>query len=85
MTIIILMAVMTALGALAADRLKFLKDRPVAQGIWFGVLAIVANTAGTDVTGLNIPVGLREAPVLTAGFFFGPTAGLVAGVIAAVE
>ena len=85
MTIIILMAVMTALGALAADRLKFLKDRPVAQGVWFGVLAIVANTAGTDVTGLNIPVGLREAPVLTAGFFFGPTAGLVAGVIAAVE
>ena len=85
MLVIVSMAVLTALGALAADRLKFLKDRPVAQGIWFGVLAIIANTAGTDVTGLNIPVGLREAPVLTAGFFFGPAAGLISGVIAAVE
>ena len=85
MLIIIIMAVLTALGALGADRLKFLKDRPIAQGIWFGALAVIANTAGTDVAGLNIPVGLREAPVLTAGFFFGPAAGLTAGVIAAVE
>ena len=85
MLIIIIMAVLTALGALGADRLKFLKDRPIAQGIWFGALAVIANTAGTDVAGLNIPVGLREAPVITAGFFFGPAAGLTAGVIAAVE
>ncbi|MBO4647067.1 MAG: hypothetical protein J5806_02805, partial [Lentisphaeria bacterium] len=85
MLIIIIMAVLTVLGALGADRLKFLKDRPIAQGIWFGALAVIANTAGTDVAGLNIPVGLREAPVITAGFFFGPAAGLTAGVIAAVE
>lgn len=85
MSIIILMAVLTALGALAADRLNFLKDRPIAQGIWFGILAVIANSAATDVAGLNILVGLREAPVLTAGFFFGPTAGLVSGIIAAVE
>ena len=85
MLIIIIMAVLTALGALAADRLKFMKDRPIIQGIWFGILAIIANTTATDVTGLNILVGMREAPVITAGFFFGPAAGLTAGFIAAVE
>ena len=41
MLVIVAMAVLTALGALAADRLKFLKSRPIAQGIWFGVLAII--------------------------------------------
>ena len=80
MPMIIAMALLTALGALAADRLGFLKNRPWAQGIWFGALAVIANTFAGDVTGLNIPVGLRDAPVRTAGFFFGPSAGLIAGI-----
>ena len=85
MPMIIAMALLTALGALAADRLGFLKNRPWAQGIWFGALAVIANTFAGDVTGLNIPVGLRDAPVMTAGFFFGPSAGLIAGIIASVQ
>lgn len=84
MWIIAASALLTALGTLAADRLPFLKKHPIRQGVWFGVLAILANTVAVDITGFNVPVGLRNAPPLVAGFFFGPLPGLLAGTVAGV-
>ena len=77
-------ALLTALGAWAADRMPFLKKHPVRLGIWFGVLAIVANTAAANVAGLNVSVGLRNAPPLVAAFFFGALPGVIAGAVAAL-
>ena len=76
--------VLTAVFAFVAERWKALKKRPVLLGLWFGIPAIAANFFVSDIAGLGIPVGLRDAPPLIAGFFFGPVAGIVAGVFAAL-
>ena len=75
---------LTAVFAFAAERWEALKKRPILLGVWFGIPAIAANFFVSDIAGLGIPVGLRDAPPLIAGFFFGPIAGIVAGVFAAL-
>lgn len=79
------MACAIAVGARVADRWAFLRGRQVRAGIWFGLIAIVANTFSADVGDMGILVGLIDAPPMVAGFFFGPVAGVVAGAIAALE
>ena len=76
--------VLTAIFAFAAERWENLKKRPVMLGLWFGVPAIAANFFVSDIAGLGVPVGLRDVPPLIAGFFFGPVAGIVAGVVSAL-
>ena len=84
MTSVISIAVLTAIFAFAADRWKYLKRRPVLLGLWFGIPALAANFSVGDISGLGIPVGLRDVPPIIAGFFFGPVAGMTAGAVSAL-
>jgi serine phosphatase RsbU (regulator of sigma subunit) len=75
---------LTVIFTFAAERRGYLKKRPVLLGLWFGIPAIAANFFVSDIAGLGVPVGLRDVPPLIAGFFFGPVAGIVAGVVSAL-
>lgn len=84
MITLFIMSLMTAGGAWLANR--FFPNRKWLLGCWFGFLAVVANSFSVlSVSEYNIALSLRDAPVLAAALFFGPTAGIVAGAIAAAE
>ena len=86
MLMIVLMALMTGGGAVLADRVAVLRRSRWTLGLWFGFLAVVANTCSlVAVREFGIAIGLRDAPCIVAGLFFGPVPALVAGAIAAVE
>ncbi len=55
----------------------------VLVGILFGGFAILSTECGIPMSGAMINV--RDAAPLCAGLIFGPTAGLVSGIIGAVE
>jgi len=76
----------TALAAFASDRIVWLKRNPVAIGVLFGLLGIVCNSCASVTLGeFGFCVELRDAPPLVAALFFGPVAGIVAGLVTAVE
>jgi len=84
--VILALVAATALAALASDRIERLKRRPVAIGVLFGLLGIVCNScASVTLAEFGFCVELRDAPPLVAALFFGPVAGIVAGLVTAVE
>ena len=62
------------------------KDRVIRgyiHGLIFGILAIIGTEWGIPMNGAM--VNCRDAAVLAAGLIFGPRAGIVAGMIGAIE
>ncbi|MCQ2428967.1 MAG: SpoIIE family protein phosphatase [Clostridia bacterium] len=59
------------------------KVRQIIYGVCFGILAIIGTEWGIDIN--DAQVNCRDAAVLTAGLMFGGPAGIIAGVIGAVE
>lgn len=57
--------------------------RQIIFGLVFGALAIVGTEWGIPINGAQ--ANCRDAAVLTAGLIFGAPAGIIAGVIGAVE
>ena len=57
--------------------------RQVIYGVIFGILAIIGTEYGIPINGAQ--VNCRDAAVVTAGLIFGAPAGIIAGVIGAVE
>ncbi|MBQ6493769.1 MAG: SpoIIE family protein phosphatase [Erysipelotrichaceae bacterium] len=57
--------------------------KQLIAGIVFGCLAIIATEYGVPVAGSIINV--RDASPICAGLFFGPWAGIIAGIIGGVE
>ena len=78
MSILLLLVI---LAAFFCDRVNCLKSRPWLIGVIFGILGIAADPLFIflhDWGGL-----VRDAPPIAAALYFGPAAGIVAGVIAA--
>ncbi len=59
------------------------RTKQIIYGVIFGGLAVISTEFGVDVGGAAANV--RDASVLTAGLVFGSPAGIIAGVIGAVE
>lgn len=59
------------------------KKKQLTAGILFGLLAVLATEKGVAFDGSIINV--RDAAVVCAGLFFGPQAGILAGLIGGIE
>lgn len=59
------------------------KKKQLIAGILFGLLAVLATEKGVAFDGSIINV--RDAAVVCAGLFFGPQAGILAGLIGGIE
>ena len=59
------------------------KYKQIIIGIIFGGLAIIGTEFGIPIS--DVQMNCRDAAVLSAGLFFGAPAGIIAGVIGAVE
>lgn len=84
---VLIPVVVSVLFYLAESRTRFsrlpYKVRQIIIGIVFGCLAIIGTEWGIPVKGAQ--VNCRDAAPLCAGLFFGAPAGIIAGVIGAVE
>ncbi|MCQ2486071.1 MAG: SpoIIE family protein phosphatase [Clostridia bacterium] len=59
------------------------KNKQLIIGIIFGCLAIIGTEFGIPIKGVQM--NARDAAVLSAGLFFGAPAGIISGIIGAVE
>lgn len=66
----------------AFGKLKYW-TKQIVYGVIFGIMAIVGTECGVPINGAQ--VNCRDAAVLIAGLMFGAPAGIIAGVIGAVE
>jgi len=81
----LLQVALIVLGATLVERTRIFRGRPIAIGLLFGLLSAAAPCCPIAEIGYyGIPVPLREAPLLIAGFFYGPLAGFVAGGLACI-
>ena len=67
-------------AAVLCDRVKGLRANSLAVGLVFGVLGIVSHLLPLACPGWTCVI--RDAPLIAAAFYFGPVAGVVAGLSA---
>ena len=91
----VLIFIVSALSAICAALADRKRPRPadgraapprqqVFPGLLFGLASIVGTLFSAHVADLDALVGIRDAPTIAAGLFFGPVAGIVAGTICAL-
>jgi len=83
MWFMLLLSLFPPVGALFADRLGWLKKRPVAQGVFFGLLVLVVHVLSQKTVNSYDFVGVLDALVMVPGLFFGVVPVCVTGAIAA--
>lgn len=83
MWFMLLLSLIPPLGALAADRIDWLKKRPYAQGGLFGLLILIVHVVTQKTPNSYDFVGVLDALIMVAGFFFGVIPVCVTGAIAA--
>lgn len=66
----------------AFSKLEY-KYKQLILGVVFGILAIIGTDFGIPINGAQM--NCRDAAVLSAGLFFGSPAGIIAGVIGALQ
>lgn len=88
LTMVALLPVIIAVFLYALDRFTAFgqadkKLKQIIYGLIFGVVAILGTECGIPLNGAQL--NCRDASVLIAGLMFGAPAGLIAGIIGAVE
>ena len=67
----------------ALDGRKLGVDEKIAAGFLFGILSIFSTHFGVDYGDMMLNV--RDLGPMTAGLFFSPLSGIIAGIIGGVE